>query len=159
LEEQDSYEFLTDKEIEKAITAKPIDSRPPLSSQKIVSPITASKNRKSTFASSVSLFHCHFFLFIHPLHAFRSSNDDASRSMAGQDCFRLQPRDGNLESKAQSQEKEANDAEHKEPPSSSKAPKKAGAEKEIIHLTSSGGTPPESSCHVSLPTLSNCFQL
>jgi hypothetical protein len=99
----------------------------------------------------------HFILFIPSLDASRSSNDDASGSLDDQDRFRIEPRSGNLEAIAQSQEKDAFDVESKEHPSSSKASKKIGTKKEVILLTSSGGPPLESSRHVSMSTFLICF--
>jgi hypothetical protein len=72
------------------------------------------------------------------------------------DCFRIQTCDVQPEHTAQSQEKDIDDVERSERPSASKAPKKASAEKDIIHVTSSDG-PPESRCHVSRQLLSIMF--
>jgi hypothetical protein len=60
-----------------------------------------------------------------------------------------------LEATAQSQEQGAEDAGREKALSPSIAQNKTDIEKEIIHLTSSGGPPPESSRHVSLLKISN----
>jgi hypothetical protein len=90
------------------------------------------------------------------LHVYRSSNDATSGSLDDQNRFRIQTRDVQLEHIAQSQEKDADDVERCERPSASIASKKASAEKDIIHVTSSGG-PPESSRHVSTQLFLICF--
>jgi hypothetical protein len=96
-------------------------------------------------------FHCRFTSFLHPLDAFRSSNDDISRILDDQDHFRIEARDGNLEATAQSQEKGADDAARDEHLGASTALKNDGTKKEVILLTSSGGPPLESNRHVSMP--------
>jgi hypothetical protein len=83
-------------------------------------------------------------------------NDATSGSLDNQNRFLIQTRDVQLEHTAQSQEKDVDDVERYECPSMSKAPKKAIAEKDIIHVTSSGG-PPESRRHVSRLLLSIMF--
>jgi hypothetical protein len=158
-EDLDSYGFSSDDGLKTAIHAEPIDSRPPCQLRKNHLATTASKNRKSIFASSLGLFCCLFPAFTRPLRASRSSNDDISGSLDDQDHFWIETRDGNLETIAQSQGKNTDDTERKEHLGTSRAPKKASAKKDVILVTSSGGPPPESSCHVSTPLFSICFSI
>jgi hypothetical protein len=61
---------------------------------------------------------------------FRSSNDDAFRSMEDQDHFHIEPHDGNLESTAHSQEHGTDDTDCKKALCPSQTQKKASTEKE-----------------------------
>jgi hypothetical protein len=90
-------------------------------------------------------------MLIYPLHASRSSNGDISGSLDEQDRFCIKTCSSHLETTAESLEKNADDAKCQERPNASKASKKANPEQDVILVTSSG-VPPESNCHVSMPT-------
>jgi hypothetical protein len=90
----------------------------------------------------VSVAH-NFFAYL------RSSNDEISKSLDGQDRFHIQHHDASLEQIAESQEKNTEDSDLKELPRSSNISKKDKAEWDFILVSSSGG-PPEPGRHVSL---------
>jgi hypothetical protein len=77
-EEIDSSDFSTDKEIEAAIPAKPVASRPPPK---------VKKSRFNNFGLEVS-FVAALFCFLIPYMS-KSSNDDPSKSLDDQNRFRL----------------------------------------------------------------------
>jgi hypothetical protein len=83
-------------------------------------------------------------------------NDEISESLDDRERFRIQPHDAHLEHTAESQDKNTDDADPKERPGSSPAPKKVRVKKDFILVSSLGGLP-EPSRHVSLQFMLYCF--